>query len=111
MHEHGCRALVELGEQGCEILVAQITARDVRFEDHADRTELADGAIELGDRGGRVGQWEGGELTELARVGALEFGGGVVDVSGQACRGLVVAEVHTRRRDRQHGGADAVRVH
>jgi hypothetical protein len=111
VHEYDGLAAVQVGQQRCEARVAQIAAGVAGQQYDAVGVQGVQGVLGLRDRALDVGQGQGGEQPEPARIGAYEVGGVLVDLP-RPLPGLgVIAQVGTGRRNRQHAGGDAVAVH
>ncbi len=111
MQEDPRPAPVEFVEHRLERGVAEVGAVHVGEQHHAFDVELVVGVGDLVECAGHVGQRQRGEHAESPGMGGPSTAPVLVDLACQPASRVVVAEVHTRRRDRQEARADPEAIH
>jgi hypothetical protein len=115
MHEDDRVAPCELVEEGLVLRIAEVAAQRVREQDHAGGTEHVERVARLRDRALDVGHRKRRVEADAVGMRACRFS---EDLVHRACHraplgvvALLRIDVHARRRHREDGGRNAVRVH
>src|SRR5258706_5983385 len=111
MNEDDGPPLLQLLEDGVELLVAEIDAARVREENDAIELQYVEGIRKLAEGTVDVGQRQAPERTKPVRTRLHELCGKLVAAASQRSSTPVIPRVDARRADRRHRDVDARIVH